>query len=87
VVDHRQEMLERVRRVLRDTFVDDRLVITEDTKLADISEWDSELHVTLILALEQEFDVRLTAKEASQSVAIRPILDLLESKIDAPRRH
>jgi len=77
----RQDLLERVRRVLSDTFMDDGLVITEGTRFADISEWDSGLHVTLIMALEREFNVRLNAKEASQSVAIRPVLDLLETKL------
>ncbi len=87
MANHRQEVLERVRRVLRDTFLNDDLIVAEDTNLADIPEWDSELHVTLVLALEHEFNVRLTAREASRAVAIRPILDLLESKNDPPRRH
>lgn len=78
----RQALLDRVRRVLRDIFLDDDLVITEDTQLGDIPQWDSMLHVTLILALEDEFKVRLNAKEASQSVAVRPILNLLETKND-----
>jgi acyl carrier protein len=83
----RQGLLDRVRRVLKETFLNDGLIITEDTKLADIPEWDSMLHVTLIMALENEFNVRLNAKEASLSVAIRPILDLLETKADPLRRH
>lgn len=82
MANSRQDLLDRVRRVLKDTFLNDGLVIAEDTKLADLAEWDSMLHVTLIMALENEFQVRLNAKEASQSVAIRPILDLLEIKLN-----
>jgi hypothetical protein len=33
------------------------------------------------MALETEFDVRFSAKEAGESVAIRPILDLLTVKL------
>lgn len=87
MTDVRQDLLDRIRRVLQDTFLDNRLIVTEDTKLADIPQWDSMLHVTLIMAIENEFSVRLNAKEASQSVAIRPILDLLERKRDQPGRH
>jgi acyl carrier protein len=76
----RQGLMERVQSVLRDMFLNDSLVIADDTKLDDIPEWDSMLHVTLVMALEREFDVRLNAREASQSVAIRSILDLLEAK-------
>jgi acyl carrier protein len=82
----RQDAFDRLRRVLNNTFLNADLVFTEDTKLTDIPEWDSMLHVTFIMALENEFNVRLSAKEASQSVAIRPILDLLETKNDPLRR-
>jgi hypothetical protein len=44
------------------------------------------LHVTLLMALEREFNVRLNSKEAGQSVAIRPILDLLETKLEGHQR-
>jgi acyl carrier protein len=87
MTDSRQDLMERVRSVLKDMFVNDSLVITEDTDLAEIPEWDSMLHVTLVMALERKFNVRLNSKEASQSVAIRPILDLLEAKLTGhPRR-
>ena len=81
MTNFRQDLMERVRCVLKDLFLDDALVITEDTKLADIPEWDSMLHVTLVMTIEREFSVRLNAKEVSQTVAIRPILDLLEAKV------
>jgi acyl carrier protein len=87
----RQNLLDRVRRVLNDVFLDDSLIITENTELTDIPEWDSMLHVTLIMALEREFNIRLDAKEASESVAICPLLDLLtiklEQKSDPLRSH
>jgi acyl carrier protein len=81
----RRDLMERVRRVLNDMLLNDS-VITEDTKLADIPEWDSMLHVTLVLTIEREFSVHLNSKEVSQSVAIRPILDLLEAKLQGDRR-
>jgi hypothetical protein len=37
------------------------------------------------MALEREFNLRFSAKEASESVAIRPILDLLAAKMSAPK--
>ncbi len=77
--------MERVQRVLKDMLLNDSLVITEDTKLDGIPEWDSMLHVTLVMALEREFDIRLNAREASQLVVMRRILDLLEAKLSASR--
>ena len=75
--------MERVQNVLRDLFLNNSLVIKEDTKLADIPEWDSMLHVTFVMSLEREFNIRLNAKEASQAIALRPILDLLTAKTTA----
>jgi acyl carrier protein len=86
MTNFRQDLMERVGCILKDMFLNDSLAITEDTQLADIPEWDSMLHVTLVMALEREFNVRLNAKEASQSVAIRPILDLLEAKSDGHQK-
>ena len=81
----RRDLMERVQRVVKETVLDDSLEITESTKLADIPEWDSMLHVTLVMALEREFGVRLSAKEADASIAIGPILAILASKLDRHR--
>ena len=80
MMDLRQVLFERVQRVFRETLDDNSLKITKDTTQIDLSEWDSKFQVTLIMAIENEFDVRLSAKDASQLVSVCAILDLLESK-------
>jgi acyl carrier protein len=80
MMDLRQVLFERVQRVFRETLDDNSLRITKDTTQIDLSEWDSKFQVTLIMAIENEFDVRLSAKDASQLVSVCAILDLLESK-------
>jgi acyl carrier protein len=80
MMDLRQVLFERVQRVFRETLDDNSLRITKDTTQIDLSEWDSTFQVTLIMAIENEFDVRLSAKDASQLVSVCAILDLLESK-------
>jgi acyl carrier protein len=80
MMDLRQVLFERVQRVFRETLDDNSLKITKDTTQIDLSEWDSKFQVTLIMAIENEFDVRLSAKDASQLVSVSAILDLLETK-------
>jgi acyl carrier protein len=80
MMDLRQVLFERVQRVFRETLDDNSLRITKDTTQIDLLEWDSKFQVTLIMAIENEFDVRLSAKDASQLVSVCAILDLLESK-------
>lgn len=80
MLDVRQGFFERVKRVFHEALDDDSLEITKDTTQADLFEWDSMFQITLTLAIEKEFDVRFSAKDASQLVSVRAILDLLETK-------
>ena len=73
-------MFERLQRVFREALEDQSLEITKDTTQKDISEWDSMFQVTLIMTIENEFSVRLSAKEASELVSVRAILGSLEAK-------
>ena len=59
------EVYERLNEVFRDVFDDDTIEVSEDTTAADIEDWDSLNHITLIDAVESEFGVRFTMGEVS----------------------
>ncbi len=48
---------------------------TSDT----IEEWDSLHHINLVLALEEEFNVRFTPEQISQLITIRKIVEILNT--------
>lgn len=79
-LDDTDKLIQRVQRVFREVLDDDSLEITEHIAQADVPEWDSMFQITLILAIEKEFDLRLVAKDAGQLVTVRAILDLLSAK-------
>ncbi len=54
-------ILDRVGRVIGETFGDDALVIDRDTVAEDVPGWDSLSHTILMLALEDEFGIALPA--------------------------
>lgn len=56
-------ILSRMQSVFRDVFDDDSLTVTENTSAADIPDWDSLAHISLCVALEQEFKTRLNPVE------------------------
>lgn len=60
-----EEIYERLTEVFRDFFDDDEIELDEDTTAEDIDDWDSLNHITLIAAVEGEFDVRFTMGEVS----------------------
>lgn len=60
-----EEIFERLNGVFRDVFDDDSITVSEDTTANDIEDWDSLNHITLIDAVESEFNVRFTMGEVS----------------------
>ncbi len=55
----RQSVLDRLTRVFRDVFDDDSVIINESTTSKDIEEWDSFVHINLIVAIENDFSISI----------------------------
>lgn len=80
MTDSQYGLFERLQRVFRETLDDHSMKITKNTTQVDILEWDSMFQIILIMGIEREFGVRLTAKDISRLVSVRIILDFLETK-------
>ena len=59
----RREVNERLNAVFRDVFDDDDLSVSDETTADDVDGWDSLIHITLIAAVEDEFDIKFSMKE------------------------
>ncbi|MGR3302862.1 MAG: acyl carrier protein [Candidatus Scalindua sp.] len=55
--------------------------INEDSSPEDIDTWDSLNQINLVLALEEEFDVRFTDDQIVQMLSVRSIIETLESTV------
>lgn len=49
---------EQLQVVFREVFDDDGMEITDGMNAADVEEWDSVTHVSLLFAVEERFGVR-----------------------------
>ena len=58
--------IEKLTKVFQQVFDDDSIVLTPQTTANDIDDWDSLSHVNLILAVENQFNIRFTQKELLQ---------------------
>jgi acyl carrier protein len=67
----------KLTRVFRDVFDDDNIEIFDAMTAADIDEWDSVTHITLVLAVEKEFGVRLNAAEVGKLDNVGAMIKLL----------
>jgi len=57
------ELYKKLNVVFRDIFDDETISITDKTSPADISDWDSLAHVSLIVSIEKTFGVKFKIDE------------------------
>ena len=78
---NRIDISNRLFQVFRDVFDDDTLELTEAMSAQDIPEWDSLAHITLCIALEREFSIKLNPVEMATLPNIGALIDLLVKHI------
>ena len=74
----REEILEKATEIFRDVFDDDSIVLTEETTAADIEDWDSLMHITLINEIEEAFGYKFGMKEVLGMKNVGEMCDILE---------
>jgi Phosphopantetheine attachment site. len=60
---HRQQIHNRITVIFRDIFEDETLELYDGMTAADIEEWDSLTHITIVVTCEKEFGIKLNAAE------------------------
>lgn len=72
----REDVYARLNNVFREVFDDESIVVSDETTSADIEDWDSFEHINLIVAVENEFAMKipmgkvLTMKNVGEMVDI-----------------
>ena len=78
----REEIMDKVNEIFRDVFDDDSLVITDSTNSDDIEDWDSLEHISLIISMEKEFDLKFDIKEVNKLENVGQMVDMIREKLD-----
>ena len=79
----RTEILEKVQHVVSDVLDLEDLVISEETTASEVEDWDSIMHVEIIVELENTFDVKFRTVEIEDFKKVGDIVSSIESKIIA----
>lgn len=80
----RQEILERLRPLLREALPDaDIDNVDPETTAADLMGWDSVAHVTLMTEVEEVFAIMFTPDELTQFSNIGDLVSLIAEKLNA----
>jgi len=72
----RSDVLPRLQRVFDDTFLE-KVNVTPELSAKDVEEWDSLLHISLILAVEKEFGIRFRMGEVEATRNVGELADLI----------
>ena len=72
--------LQKLQEIFCDVFDDDQIVISARTTVKDIDGWDSLMHITLVIAIEKEFSLKLNASEVGSLENVGRLLDLLTER-------
>ena len=74
-------IMARLNEVFREAFMDDSVGVTPETTAADIPGWDSMMHVTLVVAIEEAFGVHFTSREVGAFRNVGDVAALLSEKL------
>ena len=73
----REEVFEEVRKIFRDNFDDEELVIVDETNSKDIEDWDSIEHINLVIAMEKRFGLKFDISEVGKLANVGEMVDLI----------
>lgn len=74
------DILKQVNDIMRDLLDDDDIVMTSDTTSADVDGWDSVLHISLVIAIEQRFKVKFQTAELEELKNVGQLVHLIAAK-------
>ena len=77
----REEIYERLNEVFRDVFGEDDITVADETTAADITGWDSLRHITLLAAIEDEFDIEFSMGQTVKMKNVGEMVDFIEEEV------
>ncbi len=77
----REDIYTKLNEVFQDVFDDDSIEVNDATTAADIEDWDSLSHISLIASIEAEFGVKFDMKTVLKMKNVGELADIIESKL------
>lgn len=74
------DVSESILEIFRDVFDDPDLIVARETTASDVANWDSMMHVSLMLAVERHFKIRFSSSEVAGLKDVGELEDLVSRK-------
>jgi acyl carrier protein len=72
---------ERIHGVFQEVFDNDEIVLYDEMQAKDVEGWDSLTHITLIMTIEDSFNIKFTTKEVMGFQNVGEMLTCLRGKL------
>jgi acyl carrier protein len=73
-------MNEKIKSIMGAVFGIDPKTISNDASIENVEQWDSLKHISLVIALEQEFGIVFTDKEIAEIISFKQLKECISSK-------
>ena len=80
-----EAITERLTGIFRDVFDDDALVLRPEMTAADVDGWDSMRMISIVVAVEDRFGVKLRTREVNGLGSVGDLVALIASKLIASK--
>lgn len=67
-------------KIMQEVFDDDEIEITEEMTADDVEEWDSLSHISLIVAIEKKFSIKLNPAEIGKLENVGQMVDVITAR-------
>jgi acyl carrier protein len=74
------EIKNKVTKIFRDILDDETIVLHDNTTANDIEGWDSLSHISILYAIEKDFNIKFILIEVKQLKKAGDLFDLIKSK-------
>ena len=76
----RQEIYDKLNEVFSDVF-DEEITVSDTTTAADIEDWDSLTHITLISEVEEAFGIKMSMKDVLSLKDVGEMVDVIAKSV------
>lgn len=78
--DQIEKIRNRLSLVFQDVFDDESIQVWDEMSAQDLDEWDSLMHISLVVATEKAFQVKLNATEVASLANVGAMIRLLNER-------
>ena len=76
-----EQIFKELNDVFRDVFDDEDITVTATTTADDIEDWDSLEHINLVVAIENNFNIKFKMSEVTSMKNVGEMAELIAERI------